>query len=98
MHILELSYNKREVVLSLSADELIKICNAMFSVEEKNRGENFYKLNSDLVLARDLCQYGHIDNFTLSSIVDSRAQYSNIKDEIKRREERRENKLNNSKE
>ena len=45
----------------------------------------FHRLNSELIIARDLCQYGSLDNFALSSIVNSRSNCSNIIEDIKKK-------------
>jgi len=90
MNIQEISKANREVTVTLDADELIKLCNVMHNAPEKDRNERFYDLRSDLIIARDLCQYGHLDDFSLSCVVDSRTQCGNIEEEIKRRKKFRE--------
>lgn len=73
MNIQNISKKKRNVIVELEADDLVMICNALYSQleEEKNR-EPFLQLYSDMMMVRDLCQYGHIDNFCLSNIVKCR--------------------------
>lgn len=58
----------------LEADDLIKICNAIYYAIKSNAiGQDKYaKLYSDLQIARDLCQYGHLDNVSLKSIIKTR--------------------------
>jgi len=92
MNIQEISKVNREVTVTLSADELIKICNALYHMNDKDKSDTYNQLHSELILARDLCQYGGIDNFSLSCIVDYRSQCSNIEEEIKRRKNRRDKK------
>ena len=92
MTINEISQTKGTVTVTLTADELITLCNIMHNAPETSKNDKYYKLDADLVLARDLCQYGHIDNFSLSRVVDNRAQFSDIETELDRRRERRENK------
>lgn len=73
MNIQNISKGKRNVIVELEADDLVMICNALYSqLEEKKNGEPFLQLYSDMMMARDLCQYGHIDNFCLSNIVKCR--------------------------
>ena len=73
MNIQNISKKKRNVIVELEADDLVMICNALYSQleEEKNR-EPFLQLYSDMMMVRNLCQYGHIDNFCLSNIVKCR--------------------------
>lgn len=71
MDIQNISKKDREVTISLSADELVKICNTFYQTEER-KDDLYHKLYSELMIARDLCQYGHIDNFCLSRIVKNR--------------------------
>lgn len=73
MNIQNISKDKREATIELSADDLVIICNALYSqLDEKKSDEKFLQLYSDMMLARDLCQYGHVDNFCLHNIVKCR--------------------------
>ncbi len=70
MDIYNISKEKRECTVRLSTDELVMICNSFYYAE--NKYENsclFHKLYSEMIIANNLCQYGHIDNFALSGIV-----------------------------
>ena len=71
MNILEISKPKREVTVTLSSDELVKLCNIMHE-SQKPKNSMCERLYSDLILARDLSQYGLVDNFSLSRIVEHR--------------------------
>lgn len=83
MNIQNISKNKREIMTELSADDLVIICNALYSqLAEKRGDENFLRLYSDMMMARDLCQYGHVDNFCLSNIVKCRNNIGNGLDSI----------------
>lgn len=75
MNIQSISKRDREVTVELSADDLIIICNALYaqSSEEKDN-DYFMQLYSDMMMARDLCQYGHVDNFCLHNIVKCRSE------------------------
>lgn len=78
MNIQNISKDKRESTIELSADELVIICNALYSqLDEKKDSDRFLQLYSDMMLARDLCQYGHVDNFCLSNIVKCRNSMEN---------------------
>lgn len=73
MEIESILKQQQEVNVSLSADDLVIICNALYSqLGEKKDNENFLQLYSDMMIARDLCQYGHVDNFCLHNIVKCR--------------------------
>ena len=72
MNIQKISKKKREAIVSLSADELVKICNALYGAEDSHKNELYYRLYSDMTIARDLCQYGHIDDFCLEQIAKAR--------------------------
>lgn len=62
-------------LVSLDSEE-IKILTNIMSIlkEQQNEIENplYQKLQSDLIFARDLCLYGHIDDFSLAEIVNCR--------------------------
>lgn len=75
MNIQSISKRDREVTVELSVDDLVIICNALYaqSSEEKNK-DYFMQLYSDMMMARDLCQYGHVDNFCLHNIVKCRSE------------------------
>lgn len=73
MNIQNISKEKRNVIVELEADDLVMICNALYSqLEEKKNREPFLQLYSDMMMARDLCQYGHVDDFCLHNIVKCR--------------------------
>lgn len=73
MNIHSISKEKRNVIVELDANDLAIICNALYAqlIENKEK-ENFLQLYSDAMMARDLCQYGHVDNFCLRNIVKCR--------------------------
>lgn len=75
MDIENLSKSKREIVVTLDADELVKICNMFCRAQgekDDKYNEKYDKLYSEMMLARDLCQYGHIDDFCLEKIIEHR--------------------------
>lgn len=73
MNIQSISKRDREVTVELSADDLIIICNALYAKSKEERDNDYFmQLYSDMMMARDLCQYGHVDDFCLHNIVKSR--------------------------
>lgn len=65
------SKEKGEVLVRLSKDDLVGICNALYRQTEEQ--ENILQLYSDMMMARDLCQYGHIDDVCLQNVVRCRS-------------------------
>lgn len=75
MNIKNIDKENCEVVVSLSADELVKLSNVMYCLkEDEHKNGLYYKLYSEIILARDICQYGHIDGFALDRIVKLRSK------------------------
>lgn len=73
MNIQNISKENKEAVVKLSTDDLTIICNALYAqLPENQKNERFLQLYSDMMIARDLCQYGHIDNFCLQNVVKCR--------------------------
>lgn len=74
MDIQNLSKEHATVTVKLKADELVLICNLFYmaQTEKEKKTEKFLQLYSDMMLCRDLCQYGHVDNFCLSEITKCR--------------------------
>ena len=56
--------------------ELVLLCNTMYYAEKAGvdevKRELFHKVYADLIIAKDLCQYGHIDDFDFKLIVNER--------------------------
>lgn len=74
MNIQNISKENREVIVELSADDLVIICNALYAQSsEKKDTDYFMELYSNMMMARDLCQYGHVDDFCLHNIVRCRS-------------------------
>lgn len=86
MNIKKISKKKQEVVVSLSADELTKICNALCQIEDEEKNELYYNLHSDMMMARNLCQYGRIDNFCLEQATKQRDMAAEKAEEKKERQ------------
>lgn len=78
MNIQDMSKKDREVTVTLSSDELVKLCNVLYYARDKYNGDKLYhKIKSELMIARDISQYGNIDDATLSKIVEERAKATN---------------------
>lgn len=75
MNIQTISKEKREVMVELTANDLAIICNALYAQLGEKKHSDIY---SDMMMARDLCQYGHIDNFCLHNIVKCRNGLSGL--------------------
>ena len=73
MEIMNISKEDKEVVLTLNADELVRLCNVLY-VQKKYDDNLHHKLYGDLMIARDLCQYGHIDGFCFERIAECRSK------------------------
>lgn len=75
MNIQTISKEKKEVIVELTADDLIIICNTLYAQSGEERNNNYFmQLYSDMMMTRDLCQYGHVDNFCLHNIVKCRSE------------------------
>ena len=72
MNIRSISKEDKKAVVALSADELVKICNALYNDNADDVAKN--QLYSEMMIARDICQYGHIDDFCLDRIVECRGK------------------------
>jgi hypothetical protein len=68
MNILSISKKDKEAVVRLSSDELVKLSNVLYNAPDEDRNDIYYKLYGDIMLARDLSQYGHIDAFCFERI------------------------------
>lgn len=62
----------KQVEVSLDADELVSLSNFIYEAQKQN-GDSLRpkdrELYAQIMTARDLCQYGHVDGFTLRHIV-----------------------------
>jgi hypothetical protein len=68
----------KEVVVRLLPDELIKLCNVLYKAPDNEKNKLYYHLYSELMIVKDLCQYGHIDDFSMKCIVEAREKERNI--------------------
>lgn len=66
-----------EITATLTANELVILGNVLYFYEQHhmeypdsgNTSPAFHELFAQTIIGRDLCQYGHLDGFTLSSII-----------------------------
>lgn len=71
MNILNISKSDKNVTVSLTSDELQMLCNLMSERPDIVK-DQFHQLYSELLIANNLCQYGHLDNFALTQIVKAK--------------------------
>ena len=75
MNIQTISKENQKAIVELTADDLVIICNALYAQSDKKKNNDYFmQLYSDMMMARDLCQYGHVDNFCLHNIVKCRSE------------------------
>ena len=74
MNILSVSKQNNEAVIRLDSSELVRLCNVLYQAQEDYNDNLHYKLSGDLMIARDLSQYGHIDGFCFDSIAKCRSK------------------------
>lgn len=72
--------------MTLNKDELVLLCNTMYYAEKAGvdevKKELFHKTYADLIIAKDLCLYRHIDDIELNFIMRERnlLKERNVKD------------------
>ena len=70
MNIISVSKKKREAVVLLNSTELVVLCNALYRVtEDEKANAKTHQLYADLIIARDLSQYGNLDGFSMERIM-----------------------------
>lgn len=83
MNVLRISEEEGNVVVKLTADDLTFICNELYAVSSTMKeNENFIELYSNMMIARDLCLYGHVDNACLQKVVKCRNTFSTKMDRV----------------
>lgn len=71
MTLIELSKQDKNVVVKLSADELVKIMNCMYHADSEDKNDTYYELHAEIMLAANLCQYGRVDKFCFEQMKKS---------------------------
>lgn len=74
MNILSISKKDNEAIVRLSSDELVRLGNIFYCVPDDKKDNTYYALYSEIMLARDLSQYGHIDGFCFERIAECRSK------------------------
>lgn len=82
MRIETVSMERREAILTLDANELVLLCNVLYHLPVEHRSKPYYLLRSDLMLARDMSQYGRIDNLCLEKIMECRKHLQTAEGEL----------------
>ena len=69
MTIISVSKEKNSAVVQLDSNELVALCNVLYkTTKDDNTKAIIYELYGNLMIARDLSQYGHIDAFCYEKI------------------------------
>ena len=72
MKILNVSHENKKATVCLTSDELVKLGNILYHAQDKDKNDLYYKLRSNIIIARDLAQYGRLDNFCIQSVMECR--------------------------
>ncbi|CUQ07029.1 Uncharacterised protein [Anaerostipes hadrus] len=69
MHIEKIEHDNC-VETKLDAEEVICLCEVLYGAYYDNEDNPvFSKLYSELIIARDICLYGHLDDFAIANVV-----------------------------
>ena len=73
MRIISINHEDKKATLELDISELTPICNSMYQYTRANMNNrlDYIDLKKELDIARDICEYGHIDSFTLKNCLNS---------------------------
>lgn len=76
MKIQNISKPDAEIIVTMSTSDTICLCNAIYKAINENYGcesdTRLQELYADLMLARDLSQYGHLDTHSFNCIAEAR--------------------------
>lgn len=79
MNILSVSKEKNEAVIRLDSNELVELCNVLYKVQKnEDRSKIFYLIWGNMMMARDLSKYGHIDAFCFEKIAKCREKMNQL--------------------
>lgn len=78
MNILSVSKEKNEAVIKLDSNELVELCNVLYKAQSEDKKKIFYLIWGDMMMARDLSQYGHIDAFCFEKIAKCREKIKQL--------------------
>lgn len=69
MHIEKIEHDNY-VETKLDAEEIKYLCEALYNAYHDNKNDPaFRKLYCELIIARDICLYGHLDDFGIANVV-----------------------------
>lgn len=72
MTIKSISKEEGMATITIDANELVKLCNVMYKAPEDQKNKLYYKLYAEMIIARDLTQYGHLDSWCIDRVVELR--------------------------
>lgn len=79
MEVLRIDKTTQEVIVTLNSSELIELSNIFYEAQkEKDVKARFYALYADLIMCKDLCQYGHIDAFSFERMLECREKVKQL--------------------
>ena len=81
MNLLSVSKAEKKAVLEIASDELVALCNVLYHETKRDDARAIvYQIYDDLIFAKDLSQYGHIDSFSLERIIECRKKIIELGD------------------
>ena len=85
MDFLNISKEKQEVIVRLHKNELVGLSNVLYMVNRQMIDDEVYhKIYGDIILARNLASYGHIDEHVLDIMSTQRRYVKKINKEKRR--------------
>lgn len=78
MTILSVSKEKNEAIIRLDSSELVELCNVLYKAQSDDKKQRFYQIYGNMMLARDLSQYGHVDAFCFGKIAECREKIKQL--------------------
>jgi hypothetical protein len=85
MNILSVSKEKNEAVIRLDSSELVELCNVLYKAQSEEKKQRFYNLYGNMMMVRDLSQYGHVDAFCFERIAECRKKIEQLNEIDNRR-------------
>lgn len=72
MTIHNIDHVAHKAVIELSSDELVLLTNALYEMEKIDGRDSLRTLHADLIIARDITQYGGLDSCSLEDVAKRR--------------------------
>lgn len=93
----------KEVNVTLSSDELVRLQNVLYFYENhywidsdaSTPNQSFHELAAQIIVASNLCQYGHLDSFALDCIMkhniaaNPEARMKQVKEMLEKEEDKK---------